>query len=64
MRLPIIKYGDPILRAQGKHIEKVDERIRALASDMLETMHAANASASRHSSGRGAATDRARRFAG
>ena len=42
MRLPIVKYGDPILRAQGKRVEEVDERIRALAADMLETMHAAN----------------------
>jgi len=42
MRLPIVKYGDPILRAQGKLIEFVDEPIRALAADMLETMHAAN----------------------
>jgi peptide deformylase len=42
MRLPIVKYGDPVLRAKGKRIERVDERIRALASDMLETMHDAN----------------------
>jgi peptide deformylase len=42
MKLPIKKYGDPILRAKGKRVEKVDERIRALAADMLETMHAAN----------------------
>jgi peptide deformylase len=42
MRLPIRKYGDPILRAKGKRIEEVDERIRALAADMLETMHASN----------------------
>jgi peptide deformylase len=42
MRLPIIKYGNPILRAKGKRIEQVDERIRSLAADMLETMHAAN----------------------
>jgi len=42
MRLPIRKYGDPILRAKGKRIEEVDERIRALAADMLDTMHAAN----------------------
>lgn len=42
MRLEIKKYGDPILRTQGKRIEAVDERIRALAEDMLETMHAAN----------------------
>ena len=42
MKLPIVKYGNPILRAQGKRIEEVDERIRSLAADMLETMHAAN----------------------
>jgi peptide deformylase len=42
MKLPIKKYGDPILRAKGKRIEEVDERIRMLAADMLETMHAAN----------------------
>jgi peptide deformylase len=42
MKLPIRKYGDSILRAKGKRIDEVDERIRALAADMLETMHAAN----------------------
>jgi peptide deformylase len=42
MRLPIRKYGDPILRAKGKRIERVDDDLRALADNMLETMHAAN----------------------
>jgi peptide deformylase len=42
VKLPIVKYGNPILRAKGKPIEQVDERIRSLADDMLETMHAAN----------------------
>jgi peptide deformylase len=42
MRRPIVKYGDPVLRAKGRRITQVDERIRALASDMLETMHGAN----------------------
>jgi peptide deformylase len=42
MRLDIAKYGNPILRAKGKRIEKIDDELRALASDMLETMHAAN----------------------
>ena len=42
MKLPIVKYGAPILRAKGRPVTTVDERIRALASDMLETMHAAN----------------------
>jgi peptide deformylase len=42
MKLPIVKYGNAILRAKGKRIDQVDERVRALAADMLETMHAAN----------------------
>ena len=42
MKLPIVKYGNPILRAQGKEIEQVDERICTLAADMIETMQAAN----------------------
>jgi len=42
MRLPIRKYGDPVLRAKGKRIEKIDERVRTLAESMLETMNAAN----------------------
>jgi len=42
VRLEITKYGNPILRAKGKRIEKIDDELRALASDMLETMHAAN----------------------
>ena len=42
MKLPILQYGDPILRAKGKRIEKIDERIRQLTQDMIETMHAAN----------------------
>jgi peptide deformylase len=42
MKLPIRKYGDPILRAKGKRIEIVDEHIRSLAESMLETMHLAN----------------------
>ena len=42
MRRPIVKYGDPVLRAKGKRIAVVDEKIRALVVDMLETMHAAN----------------------
>jgi peptide deformylase len=42
MKLPIRKYGDPILRAKGKRIDEVDDDIRALAESMLETMEAAN----------------------
>ncbi len=40
--LQILEYGDPILRAKGKPIENIDDRIRELAANMIETMHAAN----------------------
>jgi peptide deformylase len=39
--LEITKYGHPVLREKGKRIERVTPKIRALAADMLETMHAA-----------------------
>jgi peptide deformylase len=42
MILSILQYGDPILRAKGKQIEKIDDYIRELAANMVETMHAAN----------------------
>ncbi|MEY2501278.1 MAG: peptide deformylase [Verrucomicrobiota bacterium] len=42
MKLPIRKYGDPILRTKGKRIATVDAKIRELAENMLETMHGAN----------------------
>jgi peptide deformylase len=42
MILSILQYGDPILRAKGKRIEKIDNRIRELAASMVETMHAAH----------------------
>ncbi len=42
MILQILEYGDPILRAKGKPIEHIDDRIRELAANMIETMHAAN----------------------
>jgi peptide deformylase len=42
MILTILEYGDPILRAKGKPIEDIDNRIRELAANMIETMHAAN----------------------
>jgi peptide deformylase len=41
MILPILEYGDPILRAKGKPIENIEDRIRELAANMIETMHAA-----------------------
>jgi peptide deformylase len=42
MKLSIVQYGDPVLRAKGSRIEKIDDRIRELAQNMIETMHAAN----------------------
>jgi peptide deformylase len=42
MILPILQYGDPILRAKGKRIDEIDDRIRDLAANMIETMHAAH----------------------
>lgn len=42
MLLPIVQYGDPILRQQCRPVEKVDQKIEELAQNMLETMVAAN----------------------
>jgi peptide deformylase len=42
MILPIVKYGHPVLRQRGAKIAAVTPEIRALASDMIETMRAAN----------------------
>ena len=42
MILPILEYGDPLLRAKGKPIENIEDRIRELAANMIETMHSAN----------------------
>jgi peptide deformylase len=42
MRLSILQYADPVLRAKGKRIDPIDDRIRDLAANMIETMHAAN----------------------
>jgi peptide deformylase len=42
MKLSILQYGDPVLRVKGKRIDQIDDHIRELAANMLETMHAAN----------------------
>ena len=42
MRLRILQFGSPVLRAKGRAIEHIDDRIRQLAADMIETMRAAN----------------------
>lgn len=38
MILKIVQYGDPVLRAKGREVKEVDEKIKQLAADMLETM--------------------------
>jgi peptide deformylase len=38
----IVIYGDPVLRTKGKRIEEIDDEIRVLAGDMLETMYDAS----------------------
>ena len=42
MILPILQYGDPILRAKGQRIDEINDRKRELAANMIETMHAAH----------------------
>jgi peptide deformylase len=42
MILPILQYGDPVLRAKGNRIETIDDRVRELAANMIETMHTAH----------------------
>ncbi len=36
---PLVLLPDPVLRKQSVDIERVDESVRALADDMLETMY-------------------------
>ena len=38
---PIVKYGDPVLETPTKPVEKFDEELQALVTDMLESMYAA-----------------------
>lgn len=42
MILEIVKYGHPALRTKGALVKEIDEELRRLAADMLETMRAAN----------------------
>lgn len=42
MILEIVQYGQPVLRERCKPVEKVDDVLRELVSDMLETMYDAN----------------------
>jgi peptide deformylase len=39
MLLRLAYYGDPVLRKKARPIEKVDDALRQLIADMIETMH-------------------------
>lgn len=41
-QLPILRYPDPRLHTVAKPVAQVDERLRRLVDDMLETMYAAD----------------------
>ncbi|MCG6922532.1 MAG: peptide deformylase [Acidobacteria bacterium] len=38
---PIVKYGDPVLHTPAAPVEQIDDSVRALLTDMVETMYAA-----------------------
>jgi peptide deformylase len=38
---PIVRYGDPVLHAPAASVERIDDEIRVLLRDMVETMYAA-----------------------
>ena len=38
-KLPIVLYPDPILRSKAAPVERIDEDLRRLLADMLETMY-------------------------
>lgn len=42
MILPIVAYGDPVLKRISVEIEKSDETLQKLIADMFETMYAVN----------------------
>lgn len=42
MLLSIKQYGDPVLRTVSAPVELVDDELKTLADNMLETMYAAN----------------------
>ena len=42
MKLEIRKYGDPVLREKAKLVDKVDDRIRELAENMVDTVRGDN----------------------
>jgi peptide deformylase len=41
MKLPVVKYGHPVLRQKGARIEKITPQIEQLINDMFDTMYEA-----------------------
>jgi len=39
--LPIVITGDPVLHTPARPVESIDDAVRTLVADMIETMHAA-----------------------
>ena len=39
MKLKVYKYGEKVLREKATPVAVVDDRLRKLAEDMIETMH-------------------------
>jgi peptide deformylase len=39
MKLPVVKYGHPVLRQKGAWIERITPEIEQLINDMFETMY-------------------------
>lgn len=42
MLLPLAYYGDPILRKKGAQIQEINEEIRTVVNDMIETLQDKN----------------------
>lgn len=42
MVLPVVKYGDPVLRKKGARVEGITPAIRQLVGDMMDTMEDAS----------------------
>ena len=42
MILPIVGYGDPVLKKKAKEIEQDFPKLKELVENMFETMHKAN----------------------
>ncbi len=42
MKLPVVKFGHPVLRQKGARIEKITPEIQQLVQDMFDTMYDAH----------------------